>query len=64
MTFDEVIKVLEADGWRQVNNDESCRQFRHDSKIEIVTLSGKLENVVPKGVLRALLRHVQLNEGT
>jgi len=62
VTVDEVIKLLESDSWRQTNDDESCRLFRHDSKSEIVTLSGKLEHIVPRGVLRSLLRHVQLSE--
>ncbi len=64
MTVEEVIKLLESAGWRQTSDDESCHQFRHDSKTEVVTLSGQLEIVVPKGVLRNFLRHVQLNEET
>ncbi|MBI2479864.1 MAG: type II toxin-antitoxin system HicA family toxin [Planctomycetia bacterium] len=64
MTVEEVIKLLESAGWRQANDDESCRQFKHDSKTEAVTLSGKLEIVMPKGVLRNLLRHAQINEET
>ena len=64
VTVEEVIKLLESAGWRQANDDESCRQFRHDTKTEAVTLSGQLAIVVPKGVLRSFLRHVQLNEET
>ena len=64
MTVEEVIKLLESDGWRQTNDDVSCRQFKHDSKTGTVTLSGQLEMVVPAGVLRSLRRHVQLDEGT
>ncbi len=64
VTVEEVIKLLESAGWRQANDDESCRQFRHDTKGEAVTLSGQLAIVVPKGVLRSFLRHVQLNEET
>ena len=64
VTVEEVIKLLESAGWRQANDDESCRQFRHDTKTEAVTLSGQLAIVVPKGVLRSFLRHVHLNEET
>ncbi|MDA1051107.1 MAG: addiction module toxin, HicA family [Planctomycetota bacterium] len=64
VTVEEVIKLLELDGWRQINDDKTCRQFKHDSKTGTVTLSGQLELVVPAGVLRTLLRHVQLDEGT
>lgn len=63
VTVDEVIKLLESDGWRHTSDDGSCRQFKHDSKVGTVTLSGKLELVVPVGVLRTLLRHVQRDEG-
>jgi predicted RNA binding protein YcfA (HicA-like mRNA interferase family) len=63
VTVDEVIKLLESDGWRHTNDDERCRQFKHDSKTGTVTLSGQLELIVPRGVLRTLLRHVQLDEG-
>ena len=64
MTVDEVIKLLESDGWRPTSDDRNCRQFKHDSKTGTVTLSGQLELVVPVGVLRMLLRHLQLDEGT
>ena len=64
VTVDEVIKLLESDGWRHTSDDGSCRQFKHDSKTGTVTISGQLELVVPVGVLRILLRHVQLDEGT
>ena len=64
MTVDEVIKLLESDGWRHTSDDGSCRQFTHDAKTGTVTLSGQLELVVPKGLLRTLLRHAELDEGT
>ncbi|MBC8352625.1 MAG: addiction module toxin, HicA family [Planctomycetes bacterium] len=62
MTVEEVIKLLESGGWRQTNDDESCRQFKHDTKTGAVTLSGQLEMVLPIGVLRTLRRHAQLEE--
>ena len=64
VTVDEVIKLLESDGWRQTNTDQSCRSFRHDSKDGTVTISGQLEIIMPAGVVRSLRRHVQLDEGT
>ena len=62
VTVDEVIKLLESDGWHRANDDDSCRQYKHDSKTGTVTLSGQLELDVPAGVLRVLLRHVQRDE--
>ena len=64
MTVDEVIKRLESDGWRQTNDDESCRQFKHDSKAKTVTICGKLETVIPVGGLRSLHRYAELAEET
>ena len=62
MTVEEVIKLLESNGWRQTHDSGSCRQFKHDSKTGTVTLTGQLKLVVPVGVLGILLRHVQLDE--
>ena len=56
------MQLLEADGWRQMENND-CRRFKHDAKAGVVTLSGQLELVVPRGVLRSLLQHAQLEEG-
>lgn len=64
MTVDEVIKFLKSEGWRQTKDDESCRQLKHDAQTKTVTISGQLELVVPRGVLRTLRRHAQLDEGT
>ncbi len=64
VTVEEVIKLLESDGWRQTNDDECCWQFKHDTKAGAVTISGQLEMVMPVGVLRSLRRHAQVNEET
>lgn len=64
VTVEEVIKLLESDGWRHTSDDGSGRQFKHVTKTGTVTLCGQLELVVPVGVLRTLLRHAQLHEGT
>ena len=63
MTVQDVIKLLEQDGWRQIGTDDCRRHLKHDTKRGVVTLNGHLELVVPTGVLRNLLRHVQIEEG-
>jgi predicted RNA binding protein YcfA (HicA-like mRNA interferase family) len=35
----EVIRVLEADGWREVRSRGSHRQFRHPTKPGLVTIA-------------------------
>jgi predicted RNA binding protein YcfA (HicA-like mRNA interferase family) len=39
MTPREVIRELEANGWRQVRSKGSHRQFRHPSKLGLVTIA-------------------------
>jgi predicted RNA binding protein YcfA (HicA-like mRNA interferase family) len=35
----EVIRALEADGWREVRSRGSHRQFRHPTKAGLVTIA-------------------------
>jgi predicted RNA binding protein YcfA (HicA-like mRNA interferase family) len=35
----EVIRALEADGWREVRSKGSHRQFRHPTKAGLVTIA-------------------------
>ena len=62
MTVQEVIQVLESDGWRLTKNDETLRQLKHDSKPGTVTLAGKLDLAVPRGLLRNLWRLARIEE--
>ena len=52
----EVIKLIEADGWRHVRTKGSHRQFRHPVKPGTVTIAGKLGVDVPKGTLNSILK--------
>ena len=56
MKVREVIKVIEADGWRHVRTKGSHRQFRHSVKPGTVTIAGKLCVDVPKGTLNSILK--------
>lgn len=55
MTVQEVIGVLESQGWRVIREGERSRQFRHASRDGIVTLAGPLPLRVPPAMLRHLL---------
>jgi predicted RNA binding protein YcfA (HicA-like mRNA interferase family) len=37
----EIVKLIEADGWRQVRQKGSHRQFRHPVKPGTVTVAGR-----------------------
>jgi predicted RNA binding protein YcfA (HicA-like mRNA interferase family) len=45
----EAIKLIEADGWEQVRQTGSHRQFRHPTKPGTVTIAGKPNvDLIPK----------------
>jgi predicted RNA binding protein YcfA (HicA-like mRNA interferase family) len=53
MTSREVIKALEADGWRQVARKGSHAQFKHSAKPGRVTVPHP-ERDIPMGTLRSI----------
>jgi predicted RNA binding protein YcfA (HicA-like mRNA interferase family) len=52
----EVIRLLEADGWRVVVTAGSHRQFKHPQKSGRVTVSGYPGDDMPKGTLGSVMR--------
>ena len=50
----EIIKMLEADGWRQVAIRGSHRQFKHPSKTGRVTVAGKPSDDIAPGTLGSI----------
>ena len=62
MTVQQLIDVLQANGWRETKNDTRLRCLQHESSRKIITIAGNLELNVPPAVLRAVLRYAQLQE--
>lgn len=62
MTSTELIKMLEADGWKLDRVRGSHHQFRHPSKPGSVTVVHPKKDV-PKGTLGSVLRQAQLKKG-
>lgn len=60
MKVREAILLLTRDGWVQVAQRGSHRQFKHPVKPGRVTVSGNLGHDVPKGTLASILRQAQL----
>ncbi|MEE9212147.1 MAG: type II toxin-antitoxin system HicA family toxin [Phycisphaeraceae bacterium] len=60
MKVREIVKLIEADGWRQVATRGSHRQFKHPTKPGRVTISGKLSKHVPLGLLNSILKQAGL----
>jgi len=60
MKVRDVIRLLEADGWRLVVAEGSHRQFKHLRKPGRVTVSGHLGDDMPKGTLASVKRQAGL----
>lgn len=58
----ELISRLEADGWFQVRQKGSHRQYHHPSKPGTVTLAGKPSVEVPPGTLSNILKQAGLKK--
>jgi predicted RNA binding protein YcfA (HicA-like mRNA interferase family) len=59
-TVREMIKVVEDDGWHQVGQTGSHRQFKHPTKLGRVTIAGKLGADIHPCTERSILRQAGL----
>lgn len=57
----EIIKKLEDDGWYLARQKGSHRQFKHNFKKGLVTISGKQSLDIPIGTLKSILKQAQLD---
>ncbi len=62
MKVKEVIRLIESDGWFQVAQAGSHRQYKHSVKPGRVTIAGKLSKDIPPGTLNSILKQAQLKE--
>jgi predicted RNA binding protein YcfA (HicA-like mRNA interferase family) len=60
MKVREVLQLLTDDGWVQVAQKGSHRQFKHSLKPGKVTVPGKLSDDLPPGTLKSILRQAGL----
>ena len=58
----ELLARLEADGWVQVRQKGSHRQFHHPTKSDTVTVAGKSSVEIPTGTLDSILRQAGLKK--
>lgn len=56
----EAIKLVEADGWSQVRQRGSHRQFKHPVKRGLVTIPGKLSSDLTIAIEKSILRQAGL----
>jgi predicted RNA binding protein YcfA (HicA-like mRNA interferase family) len=60
MKVRDVIRRLIEDGWVQVTQKGSHRQFKHPTKRGKVTVPGKPSDDLPEGTYRSILRQAGL----
>jgi predicted RNA binding protein YcfA (HicA-like mRNA interferase family) len=62
MKVREVIKLVEADGWRMVRTRGSRRHYHHPSKQGIVTIAGHASEDLDPGTQAAILKQAGLKK--
>lgn len=62
MKVREAVRLIEQDGWFQVAQKGSHRQFKHPTKKGRVTIAGHPGHDLPKGTLASILRQAQLED--
>lgn len=56
----EAIALIEADGWLQVRQRGSHRQFKHPKKHGLVTIAGKPSDDLAPGTFNSILKQAGL----
>jgi predicted RNA binding protein YcfA (HicA-like mRNA interferase family) len=56
----DLIALLQADGWQQVRQKGSHRQFRHAYKPGTVTVAGSPNIDMPPGTLNSVMKQAGL----
>ncbi|HVZ17702.1 MAG TPA: type II toxin-antitoxin system HicA family toxin, partial [Terriglobales bacterium] len=54
MKFRDLVKAIEKEGWKQIRQSGSHRQFAHPAKPGIVTIAGHPGKDVPPGTLNSI----------
>lgn len=60
MKVQDLIKILETDGWFQIRMRGSHRQFKHSTKSGLVTVPGKSSDDVPIGLEYNIYRQAKI----
>lgn len=62
MKVREVLRILEQDGWYLDRTRGSHRQFKHPSKIGLVTVPGKPNDDLAPSTLNSILKQAGLKQ--
>jgi predicted RNA binding protein YcfA (HicA-like mRNA interferase family) len=58
----DIIRRIEADGWRQISQEGSHGQFKHPSKAGRVTVAGKPGDEPPTATVKSIFKQAQIKE--
>lgn len=59
--FREIIEIIEEDGWYQVRQKGSHRQFRHETKVGLVTVAyHNINDSVSPGTLSSIYKQARI----
>jgi len=62
MKIRDIIKLIESDGWYQVDTKGSHRQYKHPVKQGRVTIAGHPGDDLAAGTLNSILKQAKLKE--
>jgi len=58
----DLIRLVEADGWKHVRTTGSHHHYKHASKPNVVTIPGRAGDDVPVGTLKSILKAAGLED--
>ena len=61
MKYRDLIRQIEADGWRKVRQRGSHAQYKHPAKPGLVTIPMKPGKDIPPGTLRSIIKQAGLS---
>ena len=62
MKVKETIKLIEKDSWYLVRTKGSHRQYKHQTKMGLVTVPGKLSDDLAPGTFNSILKQAGLKK--
>ena len=62
MKVKEIIKLVESDGWYLARTKGSHRQYKHQTKMGLVTIPGKLSDELAPGTLNSIFKQAGLRK--
>lgn len=62
MKIRDIIKIIEADGWREVYRHGSHRQFKHPQKAGRVTIAGHPGDDLAPGAMASIFKQASIEK--